>query len=296
MPENSHPSSESTSEPQRWIWPSLGYTEVFHAEITDGGEKRVAAAIAARLYASFLELSPVVHARWIEKILFEQFPLPVSTSGPDELVVVRALSICLIRWQNEIEDLAHPTREETTAVSHELVILALSLLHPAWVMVIPDPPQPASAADERLLAALGYSSERLALALTEHALDATSARLRGLIRRLAAAVRQAVDEELAEALRNLYYPQRLTERRARELREKIAEEIREDASLIQYFSTCRRIEVEPAGRTEYQVHVYFEAYGRHYGEMWVQSEKQWRREADKIRREVTEGGNGEPTS
>lgn len=293
MPENCNPSGESASESQRWIWPWLAYTEMFRAEITDGGEKRVVAAIADRLYASFLELSPVVHARWIQKILLEQFPSPVLASGPDELVVVRELTTCLIRWQNEIEDLAHPTREETTAVSHELVILALSLLHPAWVIAVPDLPQPASAADEedeRLLVALGYSSERLALALTEHALDATSARLRGLTRRLAAAVRQAVDDELAEALRNLYYPQRLTERQARVLRDQIAEEIRQDASLIQYFSTCRRIEVEPAGKTEYQVHVYFEAYGRHSGELWVQSEKQWRREAEQIRREVTEGG------
>lgn len=124
--------------------------------------------------------------------------------------------------------MVHPTKEEAAAVSKELMILALSLLYPGWVREVPDPPQPASAADkedEALLAALGYPRERLTLALTENAIITTSATLQALTRRLATTVRQAAAEELAEALQNLSHPRRLTERRARVLHDQIAEEI-----------------------------------------------------------------------
>ncbi len=291
MPENCQLSNALPHEPQRWVSPQLAYTEAFHTEVPDGEEQQATAAIADQLFSSFLAFSLIEHARQMHKYMLEHFPVPEMASRPDEPVVVSALTTCLIRWQNEVEDIAHPTREETTAVSEELVILVLALLHPAWVRMMPDLLQPASAADEedeRLLAALGYPGERLTLALTEKALDATSARIRGLTRRLATTVRQAVDEELTEALQNLCYPRRLTERQARRLRDQIAEEIQQDALLRQYFSTCRRIEVEPAGRTEHQVHLYFYAYSRHYGEMWVLEEKYWQREADKIRQKVKE--------
>ena len=292
MPENRPFSSEPAHNPQRWVSPPLAYTEIFYTEITDGSEQRTATAIAARLFTSFLEFSLVEHARQTNKSILEHFPLPETTSLPDEPVIVSALTTCLIRWQNEVEDIAHPTEEEAAAVSTELVILALSLLHPAWVMEVPDRPQLASAADEedeKLLAALGYSRERLILALTENALDATSARLCGLARRLAAAARQTVDDELTEALQNLSYPRRLTKRSAQALRDQIAEEIQQDDLLRQYFSDCHRIEVELAGSIEYQIHLYFDAYSRHYGEMWIRNEKDWRKEANKIRQEVTEG-------
>lgn len=292
MPGNHHISNEPSSEPQRWIWPSLAYTERFHMEVTDGSEQRAATTIAAQLFASFLACSLIEHARQTYKYMLEHFPLPETASCPDVPVVISALTTCLIRWQNEVEDMAHPTEEEAAAVSTELVILALSLLHPAWVREVPDLPQPASTDDEeaeKLLAAIGYPRERLILALTENALDVTSARLYGVIRRLATAIRQAADDELAETLQNLSFPLRLTKRRAQALRDQIAEEIQQDDGLRRYFSVCRRIEVEPAGRIGYHIHFSFEAYSRHYGEMWIRDEKHWRKEADQIRQEGKEG-------
>jgi hypothetical protein len=294
MPENCKPSGEPTGEPQRWIWPSLAYTEMFRAEVTDGGEQRAAATIAAQLLSSYLLSSLIEHARSVYTCILEHFPMPETVSWPDEPTVISALTTCLIRWQNEVEDMAHPTEEEAATVSKELVILALSLLHPTWVMEVPDLPRPASAADEedeKLLASLGYSRERLTESLTENALDVTSARLHGLIGCLASAVRQAVAEELTEALQNLSYPKRLTQRRARVLRDRIAEEIDRDTSLRRYFSLCCRIEVEPIWENLlYQIHLYFEAYGRHYGEMWIRDESHWQKEAAKIRQEVEEEG------
>ncbi|HEU5374134.1 MAG TPA: hypothetical protein VFV38_01725 [Ktedonobacteraceae bacterium] len=293
MPENRQSPSMPTHEPQRWLAKQLTYTELFHTAISDDGrEQRAAAAIATQLFSSYLLLSLIEHARSVYTSVLEHFPVPETVSQPDELTVVSALTTCLIRWQNEVEDMAHPTEEEAAAVSTELVILALSLFHPAWVREVPDLLQAASAADEedeKLLAAIGYSRERLILALTENALDVTSARLYGVIRRLATAIRQAADDELTETLQNLSFPLRLTKRRAQALRDQIAEEIQQDDGLRRYFSVCRRIEVEPAGRIGYHIHFSFEAYSRHYGEMWIRDEKHWRKEADKIRQEGKEG-------
>ncbi len=292
MPEHNQFSSALPRESQRWLSPQLAYTEIFHMAISDGREQRAAAAIAAHLFSSYLVFSLIEHAHFVHKCVLEHFPVPEPASRPDEPAVVNVLVTCLIRWQNEVEDMAHPTEEEVAAVSKELTILALSLLHPTWVMEVPNPLRPASAADEEaeiLLAAIGYSRERLCLALEENALGVTQARLYELVHRLASAVQQVVDEELTEALHNLSYPRRLTKRQARVLRDQIAKEIDEDNMLRQYFTYCCGIEVESiAGGSEYQIHLFFEAYGRHYGEMWVRDEKTWRKEAAKIREEVKE--------
>lgn len=296
MPENCQSSCKLTHEPQQWLSPQLAYTETFRIAIGDTGkEQRAAATIADQLSSSYLLFSLLEHARAVYACVLEHFPLAETAKRPEEQVVVSALITCLIRWQNEVEDMLRPSKEEVAAVSNELIILALSLLHPPWVMDIPDLPQPASAADEEaemLLASVGYPRERLILALTEHALDLTSARLGELIHRLSTAVRQAADDELAEALQNLSYPRRMTKRRAQVLRAQIVEEIQQDAFLSHYFSVCRRIEVESANSLEYQIHCYFEAYGRHYGEIWIRNEKHWRMEADKIHQEGKEEEEG----
>jgi hypothetical protein len=293
MPKHDHPSSEQPREPQKWLAIQLAYTANFYQESNDNEkEQRAAEArIAARLFSAYLEFSVVGHARYAYACALEHFPLPEILSPPDEATVVIALADCLSRWHETVEQMAHPTKEEAAAVSKELLILALSLLYPGWVREVPDPPQPASAADkedEELLAALGYPGECLTLALTENALVATSATLQALTHRLASAVRQAAAEELAEALHNLSHPRRLTERQARVLCDQIAEEIQQDDLLSRYFSLCRRIEIERVGESEHQIHFYFHAYGRHYGEMWVHDEKHWQTEAAKIRQEVKE--------
>jgi hypothetical protein len=72
------------------------------------------------------------------------------------------------------------------------------------------------------------------------------------------------------------------------LRDQIVEEIAQDDVLRQYFTHCCRIEVEPGGASRYHVHLYFDAYGKHYGEMWVGDEADWKKETAKIRQEVGE--------
>jgi hypothetical protein len=293
MPEYDQSSSEQAREPQKWLAKQLAYTANFYQEPNDNErEQRAAEArIAARLFSSYLNFSVVGHARYAYACALEHFPLPEILNPPDEAAVVIALADCLSRWHEAVEQMAHPTKEEAAAVSKELMILALSLLYPGWVREVPDLPQPASAADkedEALLAAIGYPGERLTLALKENAIITTSATLQDLTRRLATTVRQAAAEELAEALQNLSHPRRLTERRARVLHDQIAEEIQQDDLLRRYFSLCCRIAIDRIGESEYQIHLYFHAYNRDYGEMWVHDEKHWQTEAAKIRQEVKE--------
>ncbi|MBA2681111.1 MAG: hypothetical protein H0U76_22275 [Ktedonobacteraceae bacterium] len=154
---------------------------------------------------------------------------------------------------------------------------------------MPENLQRSGFADEKILAAVGYTRALLVDVLTENALEVTPERVDTLIRRLVSTTQQAAAEELDEALRNLRFSDALTERQAETLRSQIAQEIAEDGTLRSYFGHCCGIEVEhAAGGIRFQVHLYYEAYGRHYAEIWVRDEASWKETLAQIRQEIKE--------
>ncbi len=143
-------------------------------------------------------------------------------------------------------------------------------------------------ADEKMLTAIGYTKDRLITTLTKNAIEATPNQLSVLARRLISTVQQAAAEELSEALLHLRDPDTLTERQAWALCRQIHLEIAERPALRTYFTRHCGIEVELTGTVQCQIHMYFNAYGRGYAEMWIWDEADWKKEVAQILHEVLE--------
>lgn len=126
-----------THEPQQ-----LQYTKMFDELDTDREDQLAAEeAIAAQLFYHFLESSLVEHACYAYGCALKHFPLPEEDAStkvnPADLVI--ALHGALYRWHASVKYTAHPTEEEATAISKELIILALFFLHPTCVTEVFSP-------------------------------------------------------------------------------------------------------------------------------------------------------------
>jgi hypothetical protein len=128
-------SKDMSREQQKWLpnQRQFQYTSVFDEFDVDGHRLAAEQAISEQLSTRFLLCSMVEHGRYAYHCALEHFPLPEGIGQADATKATIALVGCLYCWHDSVKRKAHPTKREARAVSKELLLLALSFLHPAWV-------------------------------------------------------------------------------------------------------------------------------------------------------------------
>lgn len=99
--------------------------------------------------------------------VIEAFP-PIDRKATITPALLEQIQVALVRWGQELQDLAQPTRDEASQMGKELLLLTLHEIHPDYVEFISDgkPEEKTAVTDldltleaDHLLKALGESSE-----------------------------------------------------------------------------------------------------------------------------------------